>query len=183
MQNARVSCHLTAARVIIVLAMTALLPAAASAATNQTIKAFSVWHTDSQIAAGAAGTHVFEGTVDGPFYVETEKGPVNSGSMSCKAKLTIKDADQTQEGQADCTINGKDGATVQLTITCQGVFQIGCNGKAELTAGTGRFQGIKGGGAVAIRSDYADLKSQGISDPAALHSGLMYFPALHYQLP
>ena len=183
MQGKSISGFSIAALAIAGVTVSLLMSLPALAATSQTIKAFAVWHTDSTIAVGEAGTHVFDGTVNGPFYVETEKGPVNAGSMSCKAKLTIKDADQSQAGQADCTISGKDGASVQLTVTCQGVFQIGCNGKAELTAGAGRFQGIKGGGAVAIRSDYADLKSQGISDPAALHSGLIYFPALHYQLP
>lgn len=163
--------------------LVAISAATANAKIDQTIRAFSVWHTDSQPAPGAAGTHVFDGTINGPFYVDTEKGPVNSGAITCKAKLTIKDADKTQQGEADCTITGKDGATVRGRITCHGVFQVGCSGKIALTDGTGRFGGIQGSGAAVIRSDFADLQSAGNADPASLRSGLMYFPALHYQLP
>ncbi|HVJ44003.1 MAG TPA: hypothetical protein VM639_21045 [Dongiaceae bacterium] len=155
----------------------------AGAKVDQTIRAFSVWHADSQLAAGEAGTHGFTGTVSGPFYVDTEKGPVNSGAISCKAKLMIKDADKTQQGEADCIITVKDGATVQGKISCHGVFQVGCSGKIELIDGTGRLRGIEGGGSVVIRSDFADLQSQGIANPASLQSGLMYFPAMRYQLP
>src|SRR5438552_2779116 len=100
MHIARISCFPAAALMIGAAVFSTLAPAPALAATSQTIKAFAVWHTDSTVAAGAAGTHVFDGTVDGPLYVETEKGPINAGTISCKAKLTVKDADQTQEGQA-----------------------------------------------------------------------------------
>jgi hypothetical protein len=155
----------------------------ASAAVDQMLRAFAVWHTDAKLMAGDGGTHVFEGKVDGPFYVDTEKGPVNSGSISCQAKLTIKDADKTQEGTGDCTITVKDGATTRANLTCHGIFQVGCSGKLKLIDGTGRFKGITGSGDVVIRSDFADLQSNGIADPSTLQSGLIYFPALHYRLP
>lgn len=167
----------------ILISQAGALSTLAAAKVDQTIRAFSVWHADSKLGAGEAGTQVFDGTVNGPFYVDTEKGPVNSGAISCKARLTIKDADKTQQGRADCVITAKDGATVQGRINCHGVFQVGCSGRIELTDGTGRFQGIQGGGAVVIRSDFADLQSQGTANPASLQSGLMYFPAMRYQLP
>jgi len=155
----------------------------ASATVDQMLRAFSVWHTDAKLTSADGGTHVFDGKVDGPFYVDTEKGPVNSGSISCQAKLTIKDADKTQEGTGDCTITVKDGATTRASLTCHGVFQVGCSGKLKLIDGTGRFKGITGGGDVVIRSDFADLQSNGVADPSMLQSGLIYLPALHYRLP
>jgi hypothetical protein len=161
----------------------ALSSTPASAAAEQTLRAFSVWHTDAKLAPGDGGTHVFDGKVDGPFYVDTEKGPVNSGSISCQAKLTIKDADKTQEGTGDCTITVKDGATTSASLTCHGIFQVGCSGKLKLIDGTGRFKGITGGGDIVIRSDFADLQSNGVADPSTLQSGLIYLPALHYRLP
>jgi hypothetical protein len=169
------------APVLITGAVTLSTPA--SAAVDQTLRAFSVWHTDAKLTSGESGTHVFEGKVDGPFYVDTEKGPVNSGSISCQAKLTIKDADKTQEGTGDCIITVKDGATTRASLSCHGVFQVGCSGKLKLIDGTGRFKGITGSGDVVIRSDFADLQSNGIADPSTLQSGLIYFPALHYRLP
>lgn len=163
--------------------VTGVVSTPASAKIDQTLRAFSVWHTDAKLAAGDAGTHVFEGDVTGPFYVDTEKGPVNSGAIACHAKLVITDADKTQQGTADCTITVKDGATALAKLTCHGIFQIGCSGKVTLTEGTGRFKGITGGGTAVIRSDFADLQSNGVADPTTLQSGLMYFPALRYQLP
>jgi len=155
----------------------------ASAAIDQTIRAFSVWHTDAKLMPGEAGMHVFDGKVDGPFYVETEKGPVNSGSISCQAKLTIKDADKTQEGTADCLITVKDGATTRANLSCHGIFQVGCSGKLTLVEGSGRFKGITGSGEFVVRSDFADLQSNGVADPSTLQSGLIYFSALRYKLP
>jgi hypothetical protein len=91
--------------------------------------------------------------------------------------------DKSQKGSADCTITAKDGAQVFGKLTCSGVFMVGCSGEVTLTGGSGRFDGVTGGGKVIIRSEFADLQQQGNSDPAMLKRGIIYFPALHYKLP
>lgn len=157
-----------------------LLTQDALAKSEQTIRAFTVWQTTGQPPAGTAG--VFNDTVTGLLYVETEKGPVAAGQVSCKAQLTVN-ADKTQKGAADCTITTKDAAQVFSKLTCSGVFMVGCSGEITLTGGSGRFSGVTGGGKAIIRSEFADLQQQGNADPAMLRTGIIYFPALRYQLP
>lgn len=153
----------------------------AAAKTDQTIRAFSVWQTSGQVPP-ISGSGVFEDTITGLFYVDTAKGPVAAGNLTCKARLEIK-ADKTQAGSADCTITTKDGTQVFGKLQCSGVFMVGCNGDLTFTGGSGRFQGVKGGGRAVIRSEFADLPQQANADPSATRSGIIYFEKLRYQLP
>jgi hypothetical protein len=153
----------------------------AVAKTDQTIRAFSVWQTSGQVPP-ISGDGVFEDTISGLFYVDTEKGPVAAGTLSCKAHLEVK-ADKTQTGSADCTITTKDGAQVFGKLACSGVFMVGCSGDLTFTGGSGRFQGVSGGGGAVIRSEFADLPQQANADMTTAKSGIIYFAKLRYQLP
>jgi len=152
----------------------------AAAKTDQTIRAFSVWQTSGQVPP-VTGSGVFEDTISGLFYVDTEKGPVAAGNLSCKAHLEVK-ADKTQTGSADCTITAKDGAQVFGKLQCSGLFMLGCSGDLTFTGGSGRFQGVSGGGTAVVRSEFADLQPAN-ADTVAAKSGIIYFAKLRYQLP
>lgn len=153
----------------------------AMAKTDQTIRAFSVWQTSGQVPP-ISGSGVFADMIAGLFYVDTEKGPVAAGNLSCKARLEVK-ADKTETGSADCTITTKDGAQVFGKLQCSGVFMVGCNGDLTFTGGSGRFQGVKGGGRAVVRSEFADLPQQANADASTARSGIIYFDSLRYQLP
>jgi len=153
----------------------------AAAKTDQTIRAFSVWQTSGQVPA-TAGSGVFEDTISGLFYIDTEKGPVAAGNLNCKARLEVK-PDKTQTGSADCTITAKDGAQVFGKLQCSGVFMVGCSGDLTFTGGSGRFQGVTGGGKAVVRSEFVDLPQQADAEPMAVKSGIIYFAKLRYQLP
>lgn len=159
-----------------------LLMEQAAAATDETIRAFSVWQTKGELTPGGEGDRVFNDIFTGLFYVDTQKGPVAAGDVSCKANVQIK-PDKTQKGSADCTITAKDGAQVFGRLSCSGVFLVGCSGKLVLTGGSGRFKGVTGGGTAIIRSEFADLWPQGNPPATDVKSGIIYFPALRYQLP
>ncbi len=155
---------------------------AAAAAEEATIKAFSTWHAGGQVSETGPKEAVFVGVLAGTVYVETEKGPLESGQMVCPAMVTIDLTDGSQTGNGRCTITDKEGARVYAEIACEGVHLIGCDGEFKLTGGTGRFEGISGGGPVVIRSDFRKLGADAGSTFGQA-TGIMYWRELSYRIP
>ncbi|MDY0882793.1 hypothetical protein ACFPL7_07515 [Dongia soli] len=154
------------------------------AKTTQTIRAFSVWHAQGKLPDSATTQSIYKNVIAGPLYVDTEKGPVSAGKMTCKAILQVNQEDRTQSGSADCTLMVKDGAEVTAKLDCKGVFMVGCSGNFTLVGGSGPLKNIKGGGKVIIRSEFADARARGTQASAVdLQSGILYLPALTYELP
>jgi hypothetical protein len=156
----------------------------ALAKDTQTIRAFSVWHAQGKLPDAATTQSIYKDVIAGPLYVETEKGPVSAGKMTCNAILQVNQKDRSQAGSADCTLTVKDGAAVTAKLDCTGVFMVGCSGNFILLSGSGHLKNIKGGGKVIIRSEFADAKARGTPASAVdLQSGILYLPALTYELP
>ena len=156
----------------------------AAAKTTQTIRAFSVWQAQGKLPDPATAQSIYRDVIAGPLYVDTEKGPVSAGKMTCKAILQVNQKDGTQVGSADCTLTVKDGAEATAKLDCKGVFMVGCSGNFTLLGGSGHLKDIKGGGKVIIRSEFADAKARGTPASAVdLQSGILYLPALTYELP
>src|SRR5262249_17606313 len=158
-----------------------LLPASASEDT--TVKAFAAWQGSGQLYPTAAKEMTFVGALSGTVYVETEKGPLESGRIVCPAMVKINVEDGSQTGTGRCTITAKDGAQVFADVSCTGFRLVGCDGLFTFSAGTKRFEGISGSGPVIIRSDFGGITS--VSETAARQDagGIMFWPALHYTLP
>jgi hypothetical protein len=76
-----------------------------------------------------------------------------------------------------------DGARLFAEFACTGVHLIGCNGDFTLTGGTGRFEGVTGGGRAILRSNQRTLTSVGGAGVAETGSGILFWPALSYKLP
>ena len=176
------------------------------AETEETISAFSVWQAHGAFFVPGLDVTTVSATMIGRLYVNTDKGPVEAGMMSCPATLHIKSADRTQEGSAICAITTKDGAQVFAELNCTGVYMVGCSGEAKITGGTGRFKGATGDGKFTIRSDLAgdrgemivaeklpdmplpDLKIPNLpvlsptmgNEPLG---GILFFKELHYKVP
>src|SRR5262249_52201558 len=159
----------------------ALCPASASEDT--TVKAFASWQGSGQLYPTAAKEMTFVGALTGTIYVETDKGPLESGQIVCPAMVKINVDDGSQAGTGRCTITAKDGAQVFAGLSCTGFRLVGCDGLFTLTGGTERFEGISGGGPVIRRSEYGGIS--GVSETAARQDarGIMYWPVLHYTLP
>src|SRR4029450_1189345 len=66
----------------------------ALAGEDATIKAFAAWQGSGQLFATGPKELTFVGALSGTVYVETEKGPLESGRPGCPAKGRIN----TQEG-------------------------------------------------------------------------------------
>lgn len=155
----------------------------ASAGEEATVKAFSAWQGQGRTFRTGVGEATFVGALLGRIYVETEKGPIDSGLISCPAVVDIGLEDASQRAQGRCTITAKDGAQIYAELTCTGVYLVGCTGDIKLTGGTQRFAGITGGGKATIRTDVRQItvRLDGVEKEEG--TGILYLQELHYKLP
>ncbi|MGE0748227.1 MAG: hypothetical protein AB7K86_23400 [Rhodospirillales bacterium] len=165
--------------------MTAALgmQSAAQAGEETTISAFSVWNAQGQTLQTGPSQATFIGVLSGPLYVETERGPVGAGEMSCAATVEFRLDNGRQVGGGRCAIVAPDGAKTFAEITCEGVHLIGCDGAVTVVGGTERFAGIKGDGRIVLRSDHnLIMPTSGVSAREQAR-GIAYFRKIRYELP
>ncbi|WP_284736007.1 hypothetical protein [Dongia deserti] len=161
----------------------AILAAPAAAETEQTIKAFSAWQGRGQMFETGPDRATFVGSFTGMIFVESDKGPINAGFMTCPAIVDVNILDGTQQAKGRCTITAQDGARAYGEISCQGVHLVGCDGDFKFTAGTERFKGITGGGPVTIRSGLKDFAMGDGNIIQESAGGIIVWPKLIYRLP
>jgi hypothetical protein len=154
----------------------------AAAGEEETIKAFAAWQGRGQMFETGPDRATFVGSFTGMIFVETEKGPLDAGLMTCPAIVDLNLKDGTQEGKARCTITAKDGARIYADMTCKGVHTIGCDGDFTFTSGTDRFAGITGGGPVTVRSGLNDVAVGGGNIVQETAGGIIFWPKLTYKL-
>lgn len=157
--------------------------APAAAETEQTIKAFAAWQGRGQMFETGPDRATFVGSFSGMVFVESEKGPLNAGYMTCPAIIDVNILDGTQEGKGRCTITAEDGSRAYGEIVCKGVHLVGCDGDFKFTAGTERFKGITGGGPVTVRSGLKDFAMGDGNIVQESAGGIIVWPKLTYKLP
>jgi hypothetical protein len=159
-----------------------LLPVGASAGEEETITAFVPWV--GQGATFRTGTKdlTFVGSLVGPVYVESDKGPIPSGRMTCPAMVKINE-NAEQEATGRCVVKAKEGALLFAEISCKGVFLIGCEGEFTITGGTDRFAGVTGSGPVLVRSEQRTIAVMQDAVAQDQGTGILYLRGLHYKLP
>jgi hypothetical protein len=155
----------------------------AGAAEEATVKAFVAWQGAGQTLQTGVNEATFIGAISGTVYVETEKGPIDSGQIVCPAMLLIGLESGAQTGSGRCTVTAPDGARIFAAFTCAGFNLIGCDGDFTLTGGTGRFEGITGGGRAVLRSGSRTRIDAGGSGVTETGNGILFWPALSYKLP
>lgn len=145
-----------------VLAVLAAFLAAPSFAQDETqsFNAFAVVAANGTIVRAAEKQLVVVGTLAGPFFVETDEGPIHSGRVSCAASTKIDQASRKQAGNGACTFTATDGATAWGEWSCEGYELLGCRGTFKLTGGTARLQGASGEGTMTWRPSAHELKKQ-----------------------
>ena len=62
---------------------------AAMAGEEGTVKAFAAWHAQGIMVQTGEKQATFVGALVGRMYVDTDKGPVESGSLVCPAALEV----------------------------------------------------------------------------------------------
>jgi hypothetical protein len=155
----------------------------AAAAEEGTVTAFSAWQAQGRTFQTGAKQATFVGALGGPLYVETERGPIPSGTMLCPATLKIGLEDGAQRGEGRCSITAEDGAKAFADVTCTGFYLIGCNGDLKFTGGTGRFAGISGGGKIIVRSELRQIIAEGDGVVQEQGRGIIYLRQLQYKIP
>jgi hypothetical protein len=155
----------------------------AAAAEEGTITAFSAWQSDGESFQTGASEVTFIGALGGQLYIDTERGPIASGTMHCPATMTFGTADSKLRGEGHCTITADDGALVFATISCVGVRLVGCDGTFKLTGGTGKFAGITGGGPIIIRSEFRNFTITSYGTAKEQSKGIIQLRQLQYKIP
>ncbi len=155
----------------------------AAAGEEATVKVFSSWQGVGNTFTTGPKQATFVGALTGPMYVDTEKGPLQSGMMVCPAVVTLGLDDASVRSQARCTITAKDGAAIYAEIACTGVYLVGCTGDLTLTGGTGRFAGVSGGGRVTIRTELRQTTAVSADVSKDQGWGILFVRELHYKLP
>ena len=169
-------------------ALAALLAVAglchAAVAEENKIEAFTVWQGKGQTYATGLKQGTLVGTATGPMYIMTEKGPILSGDTVCPLVVTFDESDGSQTGRLRCIITTKDG-TVFGELTCTGFQFVGCSGDFKITGGTGRFNGVTGGGKVLIHSESRSTGANRAADGSLTEEarGIMYWKELEYTIP
>jgi hypothetical protein len=157
---------------------------AAQAAEDQTIKAFSTFQLQGHVMKTGVNDATVIGLLSGRFYIDTDQGPVDAGSMTCPVVVHINLKDSTQKGSGQCVFTGPQGNQAYMDLTCTGVPLVGCNGEATFTGGTGPFVNLTGGGAFLMRASLQDIKSSAsgvtFQDTA---TGIISWRELHYKIP
>lgn len=165
----------------VVPAIAMLSPAARAA--EESISAFSVWQGSGPLLQTGEKQATFIGVFAGDVYVETERGPLATGSMACSAVVEIDLASGGQNGTAHCAFRADDESAIYAALTCSGIHMVGCDGDFVITGGTGRFAGISGGGPSTIRGNFHEFKVQAGQPVQEAVTGIIYWPELRYTLP
>ncbi len=126
----------------------------------QNFNAFAVVAANGTIVRAAEKQLMVVGTLSGPFFVETDEGPIPSGRVTCAASVRIDRATFRQTGTGACTFAAQDGATAWGEWECAGYELVGCRGTFKLNGGTARLAGATGEGTMIWRPSMHELRKQ-----------------------
>ena len=155
-----------------------------AAAAEETVEATSPWISQGRYFKTGENEALFIGVLAGSLYVKSAEGKLDTVALVCPGDFVIDLKTGAQEGEGKCIITDRDDDNVFANWTCAGENFQGCEGEFKLTAGTGKFQGIKGESPLKARTAFTeitvDLKSGAVGESAA---GLLSLPKLTYTLP
>lgn len=158
-------------------------PTPSKAAEEITVQAFATWQSEGRLFRVGEDKALFVGGLRGIMFVENGKGELNTAKIVCPAMMEVRFEDAHMTGEGRCIITGVKGNRVFGKWRCAGIALIGCKGVFELTAGTGKFQGITGGGPIVFRSAITQFTRKSSEDNVkSIGMGLTVWPKLTYRL-
>jgi len=155
----------------------------AHAGETVTFNAFTVWQASAQTFQTAATTGTVVGVLRGPFYVETDEGPTRTGSIVCPITIQVDLQDARQQAAGRCTITTADDALAFASFECSGYHLVGCAGEFKVEGGTGRLEGVTGGGPVNIRGDRWALAADSESEVSQAATGVAFWRGFKLTMP
>ena len=154
------------------------------AAEEVTVEALATYQSYGRVFLVAENEALFVGGFKGIMFVENGRGALNTATIICPGTMEINFDDGRAAGEGRCIITALEGDRVFAKWQCSGLALIGCKGRFDLTAGTGRFQGITGGGEFMLRTAIAKFARDMSEDNAeGIGLGLAMWPNLKYRLP
>jgi hypothetical protein len=169
---------------LVMLMIVVVLLAETAAAEERTVTAYAPWEGRGQLYATGPERATFVGAFSGVVFVEDEGELALGGNIMCPGVMEIDLASERQTGSGHCVISNVEGERVYADWTCSGEHIMGCEGKFTLTAGTGSYAGIMGGGDMLVRSG---LQASAVSGPGNIvqrsASGLVIWRNLRFSIP
>lgn len=156
----------------------------AAAAKDKTIEAFSTWRGQGTLVPMGPNPAMMVATLTGVVYIHTDNGPLRAGTIICPAVAEVSLTDGAQTAKGRCAWTAADGDQIFAEWTCKGRHLIGCKGDYTMTGGTGRYEGVSGGGPVVLRSELGTIAAEASGQAIErTTTGILFWPALTYTLP
>jgi len=139
-----------------------LFPALAQAEEPTSINAFATWELQGTVVKSGPEEVTLVGSLEGPVFVDSGRGPTYAGQVLCPGTLTIQLGDGSQTGEGVCAFSAKDGAEAYGKWRCAGYHMVGCKGDFVFTGGSARLDGVVGKSDLLIRGELLEIsKSPG----------------------
>ncbi len=156
----------------------------ARAEEQKIVSAFAVVTSSGRILPAGDGGFRIMSTVEGPFFVDTGKGPIDAGDITCVANMRGDGASGLVSGEGSCVVLARDGARLLADWRCEGVMFVGCRGEFVVTGGDGRLAGVSGGGQMTARTSEAQIQGEDGHSLAAVEGrGILFWDDLTFVLP
>ena len=123
------------------------------------------------------------GNYTGILYVQANTGALDAALMVCPAVQVLDTKTRRGEASGHCTFTDGDDHVVYSEWKCTGASGV-YTGELMITGGTGKFEGISGGGPMLVRTALAETAASQ-SSGAVIRStaGLAMWPELKYKIP
>ncbi len=120
-------------------------------AESGTIKATMSLDAEGTLYPVGVGKVLFQGAFKGIMYTENPERGLNAGFVICPVRMLVTLEEKKIEGSVNCEITGEGGDVIYAKYTCVG--KVGhCEGKFDVTGGTGRYAGNLGSSSIEFRS-------------------------------
>jgi len=140
------------------------------------------WQGEGQMFQIEPGKVMFLGRFDGILYVESAAGPLDGVPFVCPGTQVLDTAGGSIASEGHCMLTPSEDEEVYARWSCTGQGGT-CKGRLDFTGGTGRFEGIAGGGEMTVRTVLADLAEDTRSgEVVRTAAGIALWPALTYRL-
>jgi hypothetical protein len=159
------------------------LSTAAQAEEAVGIDAFATWELDGTAVKSGAEEVTLVGSLAGPVFVDSGKGPTYAGDIVCPGTLTIQLVDGSQTGEGVCAFHAKDGAEAYGKWRCAGYHMVGCKGDFAFTGGSGRLEGVTGKSELLIRGELLEAAKAAGSATTQRAVGIILWHDLVATLP
>ena len=150
----------------------ASLPALAQDEPQQ-FNAFAVVQANGTIVKTGEKESMIVASLSGAFFIETDEGPVPSGSIACPGMVKVDLETSHQTGSGACSFTATDGATSWGEWQCEGYNLVGCRGLFKLTGGTGRLSGLTGEATMIWRPSSREMHKQPDGSVLANANGIL----------